>query len=895
MRHSLGRTWITVYRVLHEVGDPNLRNRLRNWTEFDAYVEPGSNAEREFIELLRSMASNQVPWSDLFKNGAFLKPEPKTTVELDIDFATTLAWRGTFKGDLANVLLETIADCLSKDKVRTPYGGLSCIVNSSGTGKSRMVDQLGTEVITVPMCLRPGIRGMPPPDRKLRGWLVSPIDDRTTVQNMLYGFACSLLVVTLRKLKTIVSEKQDIAQLPSLDSTSAQQSSKEKPKDYVSLVMDRHRRLAAAFRECMTAGQSFHASNSYRETFYDEVVKLAEKFAENSAQVRSENELEYDQYVSGGEGLHQAGESLCRFIDEHKVLEPDEGPRRPLVVLAFDEAHILTSNPPDQNDWNLFSELGRILGQIQDLPIFSLFLSTAGCFKILSDSSAWAREPDNCSLNLISEISFDDIAYPALEGTVKIDRVVGIDWISHLGRPLFGSYWDKLPRQLKHGSLIMDYAMQKLLNGPNELRDSNPAGTLACLSVRFALEFNMDGSARDVSYVQVEKHMRLCIAATAGFEKLITIPGSEPLLAEAAYLLLKDTRRNAVRHLANHLDLNCIDRGRRGELVATLLIMQTYDAARAISGRRWVSVVNFMEALLPASNYEMLLQSGPTSWPMEGGSMKQDSTFRAIFEDYGMWFNHVIKIERKELISIDHLWKYVMRGAMILCATNQEGIDIVLPICHTTQNLGPDSVTAVVIQVKNAWDYKATLKPSSFDAMDFMVKSAIFSKLRLSDSDSESTLELKTTEPAEPKKKKRKVDLRPREVVPDLEVVPKPVIRVVFALASPEPAVIFKEQPEAKHPFDGFTTFDIWLAGLSHETFRQIQEVDLESYKILLERSLMPHDAFKLKDEPNVGEKARKGKGACRQRMVPLAHLGCSHHAIHLPGPKNQERGLEYI
>jgi hypothetical protein len=26
-----------------------------------------------------------------------------------------------------------------------------------------------------------------------------------------------------------------------------------------------------------------------------------------------------------------------------------------------------------------------------------------------------------------------------------------------------------------------------------------------------------------------------------------------------------------------------------------------------------------------------------------------------------------------------------------MCATNQQGIDIVLPVCHVTQNLGPDS------------------------------------------------------------------------------------------------------------------------------------------------------------------------------------------------------------
>jgi hypothetical protein len=46
----------------------------------------------------------------------------------------------------------TIADFLSKD--RAPYARLTSIINSFGTGKLRMVDQLGREIITVPMCLR---------------------------------------------------------------------------------------------------------------------------------------------------------------------------------------------------------------------------------------------------------------------------------------------------------------------------------------------------------------------------------------------------------------------------------------------------------------------------------------------------------------------------------------------------------------------------------------------------------------------------------------------------------------------------------------------------------------------------------------------------------------------
>jgi hypothetical protein len=307
----------------------------------------------------------------------------------------------------------------------------------------------------------------------------------------------------------------------------------------------------------------------------------------------------------------------------------------------------------------------------------------------------------------------------------------------------------------------------------------------------------MDGTAYDVTHAQVERHMRLCIAATAGLEKMTTIPASEPLLAEAAYELMEGSGTNAVCHLAGHSDLNCIDRGRRGELVAVLLIMQAYDAARVLSGRRWVSIVNFMEALLPPTEYNTLLQSTPTSWPM---NYHNQATFEAIFKDHGLWFNHVIKIEEKEMISINNLWKFVVRGAMILCVTNQEGIDIVLPICDMTQNLGPDSVTAIFIQVKNAKDYKATLQGNLFDAMDSVIRSALSPKL------------------PEPSKKKRKVNAIPKKVTPEpVMVEPKAAIRMVLALASPEPAVVIRDRPEEKHHFDGFTTFDLWLAGLSNK------------------------------------------------------------------------------
>jgi hypothetical protein len=165
------------------------------------------------------------------------------------------------------------------------------------------------------------------------------------------------------------------------------------------------------------------------------------QFVEGSEPAKDESEPEHSRYTSKGEGLQEAGVTLCRFIDQDYDFDSDYGPRRPLVVLAFDEADVFVDNPPRQEYWNIFSELRRVLRQVQNLPIFSLFLSTAGRFdqfspEIRTDPSARAREPNNRPLDPISEIGFDVIAYPALKDTIKINRVVETDWISHLGRPL---------------------------------------------------------------------------------------------------------------------------------------------------------------------------------------------------------------------------------------------------------------------------------------------------------------------------------------------------------------------------------------------------------------------------------------------------------------------------
>ena len=72
IKKELGTTWFRVYNTLSKTGNSKLKDRLRNESEFKAYVRPGSNGERQLLTLLRSMAKQQVPWRNLFEHGTSL-------------------------------------------------------------------------------------------------------------------------------------------------------------------------------------------------------------------------------------------------------------------------------------------------------------------------------------------------------------------------------------------------------------------------------------------------------------------------------------------------------------------------------------------------------------------------------------------------------------------------------------------------------------------------------------------------------------------------------------------------------------------------------------------------------------------------------------------------------
>ena len=149
--------------------------------------------------------------------------------------------------------------------------------------------------------------------------------------------------------------------------------------------------------------------------------------------------------------------------------------------------------------------------------------------------------------------------------------------------------------------------------------------------------------------------------------------------------------------------------------------------------------------------------------------------------------------------------KYLLiaRGAAVLCANNQAGIDIEVPFTYYDAKLGRKNVSAILIQVKNDRRFSTTPIRWLFDGMNpFFV--GLF----------------------------------------DHSDEPLPVIRIVFALSSAKSGVTIVEPERTRYRRKAkqkkakksppYTSYDIWCAGAFAQTFTVINKAEEGVYEQLL-------------------------------------------------------------
>ena len=413
---------------------------------------------------------------------------------------------------------------------------------------------------------------------------------------------------------------------------------------------------------------------------------------------------------------------------------------------------------------------------------------------------------------------------------------------------------------------IVRFARIKLLGGR---KVENADQRLACLAVRLALSFQASNWLQTAAERrQVERHMRICLGASTGKHSMITIAASEPLLAEAAVTVMgTDAAWRVAEALLEHIDSSYISLGDRGEVVASAILMEARDAAvakkpvRSIpedpterqndgsSMGRVITVIEFLQSLLGDKT------SGMT--PSCSREEDEETTIETAFKDCYVCFNHFLRVEDYEVLNQGYLWRIMCRCAAVICANNQRGVDLVVPILKG-KHMDDKRITAILIQVKNDVSFKATIKPWLYDAM------------------SPGGLGLFADNAS-----------------------PLPVIRLVFALASTESAVIMPKRGQRSPrtaAMQRYTSYDIWCAGATTATFPSVRGSDAAYAKLLLltrgmKYQYASHHKFSVADAKQATVEIVRRREDVRRRMNPGASSNPAHYENYVRQPPSDGEG----
>ncbi|KAL0953497.1 hypothetical protein HGRIS_014924 [Hohenbuehelia grisea] len=676
------------------------------------------------------------------------------------------------------------------------YAHYIVLFQSSGTGKSRLIDELAKMIFLIPICLRGESTGYPPADVDVRAYLNGG-STRTTAYARCWGFMQALFRHTAEVLSQGEFKDLDYAQTASL------------------------------FRTRMTENMK-KVHNAYRQNFFKEVIEKAEAYLNHitakleerkkSASLDkphvSPKDLPRDEGRAGTDGTADArkaqfkeedsttidsellGSLLRAWSELNNVLEgKDSGRKRagPRVLLSFDESHDLTevhkATNVDPYPWSAFGELRATLRALNNCSVFSIFLSTTGRFSQFTPLSRddTSSRVYNHSLELIPpycDVGLDVLALAAkekldLSGKWTLRRVVDDKYMTLLGRPMFGLMYQRGNEGVRDD--LLQFAKQKLTNqhkGVPLKIDMDQA--TACLGFRLPFEFlSTTYISKDKEFKQVEGHLRICLKPNTESESMVTISPSEPFVSEAAASLLRNAQWDTTGEPVNPIEILkelmtgfSINAGDRGEFVALLLLTLARDRAvlqadPSPPAKRIFFLNNFMRQLIaPGASTDALLQQIALDFP---GAV--------------MHFNHFIKPHQQKIIHRDFLLLLMGRGAGFLCATNTTKVDIAVPFLVENDVIHPSNVGAILFQIKNDKKYTAQPQPGRFKEMD-----------------------------------PRKIGFL-REGDPAV-----PLIKVFMTFSSIKAGVtIVRHKPTAAY---NAVVYDIWIAGLSHDIYVPIAETD---------------------------------------------------------------------
>ncbi|PCH43322.1 hypothetical protein WOLCODRAFT_103392 [Wolfiporia cocos MD-104 SS10] len=598
--------------------------------------------------------------------------------------AAMKAWQEEYSGDSHELLLNEINRMNSKRlsiPERNSYANHLPIIQSSGTGKSRMVDEMAKLIFTIPFCIRDphdesNIQ-FPQADKEVAEFLLRNSNARYQDVKLLYLIFFEHLFVRVQEII-----EQDF------------------PIDRYTDESD----LARAWWEYLL---------TERTSLYTTVIERIDVPITNRAIERQTR----DTVAKGSSLLKQLEKFTRRQTEDGSDDKKDQTSVK--LVLYFDEAHTLgnscTWDSGLRSSGSRYNALQSALNQIGKLSLFAVTISTLCSIAPVPTSRVMSPSARLGSLEIdtlqaqYTELPFDcllDRKPLIATGQCSLEDTCELSFICRFGRPLWMALY-------KHGNdevreTMVDLAMDKL-TGIRGFNDSAPSlkvltdARLAILATRLLLDFNTREKEVQMEALMVASQMRIAYSIPAHNYYLRSGYPSEPILAEAAARAMAEFRQPTATILASYAESGLIDIGNRGELVMRLLLLQAFDAAvkkecsadKSPSFNRPVRLFDFLEALLGSENLEKIKKKVP------GNTASSTKTFEEAFTNAQVHFTHFARNEDMSVSNSYGAWAALARGMAMQCSRNQDGIDCIVPVLlNSNDKLCEEAVTGLLIQCK---------------------------------------------------------------------------------------------------------------------------------------------------------------------------------------------------
>ncbi|TDL26328.1 hypothetical protein BD410DRAFT_826146 [Rickenella mellea] len=570
------------------------------------------------------------------------------------------AWEVNFVGNAHEHLL---SEMQAAAKRKGLYCTITPIVQSSGMGKSRTVDELAKCVFTIPICLRdPKETGYPLGDEDLWDFFKGRISADEAQR-----LCIELLRSIMREIAKEVKSKKIIKKL---------------------IAGDWYERLKPP--------------NGTPSPVRKKLYKTACKNLDLSGTIESARE-----------SLKSEFRTLANLVATKAA--------RPRVIIYIDECHYLSEIDTTRNGKkrNCLDAMLHAIELCGEDGLFGITLSTNSSFRELSpraeefksDRELAAQQTRNARPVPFTSLPFDcwNGTPIVIESKSKFSDVCTLEFAARFGRFLWWTRLTKLETRADMLDELVDFAAQKLtLNGGG--KDLSEAAKFAALSARLWLRLNTSlDPVRSLQDKLVESHMSVAYHIPDHKHYMYSGHPSEPILMEGAAHVWNSGKYpdfKPLDTLQNTLTEGFLAKGERGELVGRYICLRAQDICIAKGGpdligdkrsyARAVPLLSFLKAMF-GPQWENIRLSKARN---RTGGKNLETACRGKY----VRFTHFAKAGDASALSTAAGWKALARANAWQCFDRQEGVDLGVPVFvgNPEDGLCREAVTWILIQIKNS-------------------------------------------------------------------------------------------------------------------------------------------------------------------------------------------------